>query len=88
MHLQHKRIAPDDAALAPKAATSEASFADFLEQLLAHECACRQKRSRQTLARMACFPGIRTLGEFDFGLASGAPKAQRCSTGCCTTPPS
>jgi DNA replication protein DnaC len=74
--LRLERIAIDYPALAQKAAEEEASFAEFLERLLAHESGFRHERSRQILARMACFPGLKTLEQFDFAFASGVPKPQ------------
>lgn len=74
--LRLERIAAEYPALAQKAVEDEASFAEFLERLLAHETGFRQERSRQMLTRMACFPGLKTLETFDFTFASGVPKAQ------------
>lgn len=54
--LRLERIAAEYPALAQKAVEDEASFAEFLERLLAHETGFRQERSRQMLTRMACFP--------------------------------
>ena len=74
--LRLERIATEYPALAQKAAEEEASFAEFLERLLAHEAGFRQERSRQTLTRMASFPGLKTLEDFDFAFASGVPRTQ------------
>ena len=74
--LKLERIATDYPALAQKAVTDEASFAEFLERLLTHEAGFRQERCRQTLTRMACFPALKTLETFDFAFAHGVPKAQ------------
>jgi len=49
---------------------------DYLEQVLAHERDTRQVRSRQTLVRMAGFPAIKTLDQYDYSFAVGAPKKQ------------
>ena len=88
MNLQHERIGElcesmkfarlgtDWPALAQKAAQSEASYADFLEQLLAAEFEARLERKRQTLLKLATIPAIKTLEQYDFGFASGAPRAQ------------
>lgn len=87
MNLQHERIAtlcqalkldrvPDHySTLAQQAVKDDLSFSDFLEQLLQHEQAFRQQRSRELLTRMACFPAIKTLEEYDFGFSPGVPKA-------------
>ena len=74
--LKLERIATDYPALAQKAVTDEASFAEFLERLLTHEAGFRQERCRQTLTRMACFPALKTLETFDFAFAHGVPKTQ------------
>jgi DNA replication protein DnaC len=74
--LKLDRIALDYPALAQQAVAEDASFADFLERLLSHEVAFRSERSRHLLARMACFPALKTLEGYDFGFASGVPKAQ------------
>jgi DNA replication protein DnaC len=88
MNLQHERI---DAhcqllkleglmqgyqALATEAAGKEWSFLDYLEQALARERDARQVRSRQTLVRMAGLPAIKTLDQYDYDFAVGAPKKQ------------
>lgn len=61
-------------ALAGDASTKEWSFLDFLENALAHEREMRQVRSRQTLVRMAGFPAIKTLDDYDYSFAVGAPR--------------
>lgn len=88
MNLQHERIdahcqtlkleglMQNYRALAAEGATREWSFLDYLEQVLAHERDARQVRSRQTLVRMAGFPSIKTLDQYDYGFAVGAPKKQ------------
>jgi len=74
--LKLERIGTDWSHLAQQAAKTEASFADFLEQLLATERAARAERSRQTLLKMASLPAVKTLEQYDFAFASGAPRAQ------------
>lgn len=88
MNLQHERI--DDycqalkleglmqhyRALAAEAAEKVWTLLDYLEQTLRAERDARQLRSRQTLVRMAAFPAIKTLDEYDYGFAVGAPRAQ------------
>jgi DNA replication protein DnaC len=61
-------------ALASDAVSKDWSFLDFLENALAHEREARQLRSRQTLVRMAGFPAIKTLDDYDYSFAVGAPK--------------
>lgn len=88
MNLQHTRItelchalklegmASDWLHLAQQAATTESSFADFLERALNAETAIRRERTRATLLKLATLPSIKTLEQYDFGFASGAPRAQ------------
>ncbi len=88
MNLQHDRITAlctelklyrvggDWAAIAQEAARSEASFGDFIEQLLRSEAAARGERQRHTLLTLATLPTIKTLEQFDFAFAAGAPRAQ------------
>ena len=88
MNLQHDRIAAlcaelklyrisgDWAAIAQDAARSEGSFGDFVERLLSTEAQARGERQRQTLLKLATLPVIKTLEQFDFAFASGAPRAQ------------
>jgi DNA replication protein DnaC len=60
--------------LAETAATNETSYIDYLEEILKTEHAMRQGRSRHTLAKLAGFPAIKTLEDFDFDFATGAPR--------------
>ena len=60
--------------VAEEAARNELSFQDFFERLLQAEYRERQERSRTQLTRMAGFPAIKTLEQFDFDFATGAPK--------------
>ena len=88
MNLQHERIAglcqqlkldriaSDWGACAQQAATANASLADFLEQILQAEFDAREERKRQTLTKLASLPAIKTLEQYDFRFASGAPRAQ------------
>jgi DNA replication protein DnaC len=88
MNLQHERIdelcrqlkldriAVNWAHLAQHAANAEESFAAFLERLLMEETQARQERSRQMLLKMATLPALKTLEQYDFAFATGAPRAQ------------
>jgi DNA replication protein DnaC len=88
MNLQNQRIAAlceqlkmaclatEWPALAQQAAQDEASFADFMEKLLQCESAAREQRKRTTLMKLATMPAVKTLEQFDWGIGSGAPKAQ------------
>ena len=70
------RLSSEWSGLAQDAAKAEASFADFLEKVLECEMFGRDERRRSTLMRLATMPSIKTLDQFDWTHASGAPKAQ------------
>ena len=70
------RIAVEWFGFAQDAATKEVSYADFLERLLDLENGARLQRQRDILLKLATLPGIKTLEQYDFGFASGAPRAQ------------
>jgi len=88
MNLQHERVtqlcaelrlgtvAADFAAAAQRAAQSEASYTDFLEEVLRAERDARSSRTRHMLAKVAGFPAIKTLDHYDFEFAVGAPRQQ------------
>jgi DNA replication protein DnaC len=88
MSLQHQRIAElceqlkmarlgsDWPALAQDAAREEASFADFLEKVLRSEVTARDERRLTVMTKLATMPAIKTLEQFDWSHAGGAPKAQ------------
>jgi len=87
-NLQHERIADLCTELHLKAVESvwpgaaqtavarEASFGDFLEEVLRTEAEARRVRAREMAARVAGFPAIKTLDGYDFGFATGAPRKQ------------
>ena len=60
--------------LADSAVQEESSYVNYLEQVLKAEHHLRQTRSRQTMARLAGFPAIKTLDGYDFSFATGAPE--------------
>jgi DNA replication protein DnaC len=88
MNLQHERIedycqslkldglAQHYQALAAQAAERDWGMLDYLEAALSAERDARQLRSRQTLVRMAGFPAIKTLDDYDYEFAVGTPRAQ------------
>lgn len=88
MNLQHQRIEALCAqlkfaalhaewpAIAQHAAQTQASFADFLERLLDAEARARHARKVAALMNLATMPALKTLEQFDWKHASGAPKAQ------------
>ena len=78
MNLQHERlralcdtlnlpfIAQGYAAAAQDAAKREMAYSDFLEDLLKAEAAGRRVRKQGMLTRLAGFPAIKTLDDFDY----------------------
>ena len=63
--------------IAQTAATrKDASYADFLEDVLRAERDARHIRSRELLTRMAGFPALKSLEAYDFAFATGAPRQQ------------
>ncbi len=69
-------VANQYAVLAQAAAKAETSYIDYLEQCLKAEQQARQQRSRTVLVKMAGFPAIKLLDDYDFKFAVGAPKRQ------------
>ena len=88
MNLEHERIgalceslklsgvAKNWPHLAQQAAQREASFGEFLEGVLKAEAQTRQERRQQVLLKLATLPAVKTLEQYDFTVASGAPRAQ------------
>lgn len=64
------------APLAQQAANTEQSYSDYLEQCLKAELDARRLRSQTMLVRIAGFPAIKLLDDYDFRFARGAPKKQ------------
>jgi DNA replication protein DnaC len=69
-------IAAQYNALAQKAAEQHLSFTDFVEELLTAERESRRARARELFARVAGFPAIKTLDQYDFHFDT-APRASR-----------
>ncbi len=63
-------------ATAQAAAAKDATFGDFLEETLRGEREVRRARAREMFARTAGFPALKTIDGYDFGFATGAPRAQ------------
>jgi DNA replication protein DnaC len=59
--------------LADIAASKESSYIEYLERVLKAENDLRL-RSRHTMAKLAGFPAIKTLEDYDLDFATGAPK--------------
>lgn len=88
MNLQHERIATlcDNlnlafvaqgyGAAAQKAAKQEQSYSDFLEGLLKEETKGRTSRKQSMLTRLAGFPAIKTLDDFNYEFAKGVKRSQ------------
>ena len=62
--------------LAQQAAKEEWDYLAFLEQVLLCEKRSRHQRKQYTFTRMAGFPSMKTLEDFDFKFAKGVPKKQ------------
>jgi DNA replication protein DnaC len=69
-------IAAQYTALAQKAAEKQIWFTDFVEERLTAERESRRARAREMFARIAGFPAIKTLDQYDFAFATGAPRKQ------------
>jgi DNA replication protein DnaC len=88
MNIQHERIlsmcerlslsaiATNYSHIAQNAAEKQLGYSDFLENLLNIEFQDKQQRSRTLLTKMAGFPMIKTLDDFDFNFATGVPKTK------------
>lgn len=74
--LKLDRITSEWPAVAQWAATNEASHGDFLERVLNVENDARVERQRAALMKLATLPSIKTMEQYDFAFASGAPRAQ------------
>lgn len=61
---------------AQEAAEKKSSYSDFLEGVLGAELSSKQARSRATLTKMAGFPMVKTMDDFNFEIAMGVPKAK------------
>jgi len=53
-----------------------AQMAGAMEKVLTSELSAREDRRVNTLMKLATMPGMKTLEQFDWGHAGGAPKAQ------------
>ena len=69
-------IAQGYASAAQTAAEQGTAYSDFLELLLKTETAGRQLRKQSMLTRLAGFPAIKTLEDFDYSFAAGVKKSQ------------
>lgn len=88
MNIQHERMlalcdqlnlpamAQQYSVQAQDAAKKELSYSDFLEAMLKLEMNERKQRSRTLLTKMAGFPIIKTIDEFDFSFAAGIPQGK------------
>lgn len=67
-------LANDFPGLAERAAKDELPYSEFLEAGFRLELQARHARSSTLLTRIAGFPAIKTIDEYDFEFASGAPR--------------
>jgi len=61
---------------AQDAAQQDTAYSDFLEDLLKTEAAGRNARKQTLLTRLAGFPAIKTLDDFDYEFAQGVKRSQ------------
>ncbi|HID36192.1 MAG TPA: AAA family ATPase, partial [Ghiorsea sp.] len=62
--------------LASQTLKKDGSYADFIEQLLQAELMARQERTQSTLLKFSSLPSVKTLEQYDFSFAAGAPRTQ------------
>jgi len=74
--LQLAGVETNATALAQQAAKEEWDYLQFLERVLQSEQAYRHQRKQVMFTRMAGFPSLKSLEEFDFTFATGVPKKQ------------
>lgn len=60
--------------LSQEAAKQQLTFTDYLERVLQTELEGKHSRIRQSLTKLAGFPAIKTLDDYDFTFAVGTPK--------------
>lgn len=60
--------------IAQSSSKEESSYTDFLESILKTELLARQNRSKSIFTRMAGFPAIKTLDDFDHDFATGVKR--------------
>jgi DNA replication protein DnaC len=74
IQLQLSGVETQAVSLAQQAAQEEWHYLQFLESILKAEIQIRQQRKQAMFTRMAGFPALKTLDEFDFNFAKGVPK--------------
>ena len=70
--------------LAQDSVNAQKSYADFLEECLSLQLQEKQSRSRAMLARMAGFPAIKTIDEYEFKHVAGITQKQLNALGALT----
>ena len=88
MNLQHERmiqlcdalslpsVVQGSGAAAQQAAQQEMPYSDFLEGLLKEEMAGRLARKQSMMTRIAGFPSVKTLDDFNYAFAKGVKRSQ------------
>jgi DNA replication protein DnaC len=69
-------LAEEYSTLTQAAADKNMSYSDFLEGILNRELQSRHRRREQMLLRMAGFPAIKTLDDFDYNFNRSVPRAK------------
>jgi DNA replication protein DnaC len=59
-----------------QAATDSPAYADFLNHLLEQEVTARRERAKETRLKMAHFPYVKTLAQFDFAFQKSIDERQ------------
>lgn len=75
LQLQLSGVENQAVSLAQQAAKEEWDYLQFLESILQAETQTRHQRKQVMFTRMAGFPSLKTLDEFDFEFAKGVPKS-------------
>lgn len=87
MNLQHQRlqelceslklisVAQGYSDVSQEAAQNQISYTDFLEKILTTEIRERQSRSQTMLTKLAGFPAIKTLDDFDYAFAGSIKRS-------------
>ena len=69
-------IGTNNAAAAQRAVEAAASYLDFLETLLRGGLDTHRARARNMLAKLAGFPAVKIFDQYDFEIATSAPRPQ------------
>lgn len=74
--LRLDRLAVEWPGVAQTTIDNSGTHADFLEAVLQLQHDGQNERRRQTILRLSGLPVVKTLEQFDYAYASGAPRSQ------------